>query len=95
MTALKVTDLFPAKPPYKQRPLCEGVLTEYVTEVNRRRRKKGIQRFRGYRAHVPKRIPDYQCGNLARYMINGKCYCRKHGAYVALDLVAKELDQSK
>lgn len=94
---IKVVQLYP-QPPVR-RPFCEATLSEYVATRNaewRERHKKDPHRLnRLEREKIANGIPAHQCGCLAKYTINGKFFCRKHGALIALDLVAKELDQRK
>lgn len=85
MTALKVIDVFPPTS-IDKRPLCCSKLSRYVVERNRvweARNAKPMQRRR------ERGVAVEQCGNLARYKINSGYYCRKHGALLALDLVAE------
>ena len=50
---------------------CEGLL--YVTD-----QAKGV---------YPKDRPLPKCMDFSRYIVNGKCYCRRHAALIVLDLV--------
>jgi hypothetical protein len=89
----KIEDLYPLPPPFKRPKLCEGILTPYVADCNRIRRRQGLKRFKGYRARLAKaEVPDHQCGNYARYRVNGKYFCRKHAALIVLDLCAEKLE---
>lgn len=85
---IKAIDAFPPLSPGK-RPKCQAKLSAYVTERNEFWRKKGT--FDKGSKIWRKDLADDQCGANARYVINGKWYCRKHGALTALDLVAEKI----
>lgn len=89
MIDTKIIDAFPPTAPGR-RPYCVAKLSAYVIESNEWRAQKGMKRFKGHRPGVES-IPVDQCGNFARYKINKKWYCRKHGALIALDLVAERV----
>jgi hypothetical protein len=87
-------DIFPPHS-IDRRPFCEATLSRYVVERNREwnARKDG----------PPRRLKEQKqrghsiekCGCYARYKINGKYFCRKHGGLVALDLVAEPINFPK
>lgn len=91
---ITVTDAYPTAPMgYPSRPICQAKLTEYVCEQNRRWAKEG--RLNKHSNRYRRKVPPDQCANFARYKIESGWYCRKHGALVALDLVAERIEPKR
>jgi hypothetical protein len=71
-------------PPSWKLPPCSA---QVVTESTMSWRTRNIEQIR-----KAERLDRdlYQCFQTATYEINGRWYCRKHAALVALDLLAEE-----
>lgn len=98
MPPVKVIDRYPLPSSPGKRPVCCALLSPYVAESNQGRmdiiegKKKDYTREyleRKMRRRIKQKIPADQCSSYARYYIDGNPYCRKHGAYALLDLMAE------
>lgn len=94
MTNISVKNIYP-QPPIR-RPFCCATLSEYVAERNilwlEKHKKDSSGLNRQEKRKMENDIPPHQCGAFARYKINGKFYCRKHGALKALDLISEPIE---
>lgn len=85
---MKIIDRFPPAN-IEVRPPCEAVLSRYVVEQNRNWLARGNDGGTLFKIRREKGLDQEHCGLNARYLIDGKYYCRKHAAYYVLDQLAK------
>lgn len=96
---IEIVDLRPSVPLFKRRQFCVAHLQPYVAQRNidwleRHKKEKGKLSKLELR-RLDNGLGPHECAAFARYRIQGKLYCRKHAALLALDLVAEKIEQGE
>lgn len=85
---LRIIDAYPPVPAVviSERPLCEALLQPDLQEKILRWKKEGRK---WHKSQQRAEAAEGTCANKARYLIDGRWYCRKHAGLIVLDSVAE------